>query len=381
MQTFGQWTAIADFPGEATNSCTSFEIDNVVYVSHGSDTNRFYALNTANNTWSEKAPIPGDHGRTWAVSFSLNGMGYIGGGDKSGNNLTQDFYKYDPALDEWTAIADFGGGLINGSFACSLNGKGYVIGGYDGSDYQFETWEYDPDKDEWKQLEHYPGGRSIFAAGFVLNGKIYMGTGSRDALAGESSFYEFTPETNTWVEKARFPGAPRKAAIGFAAKGYGFIGGGETNYSTQYDDFFAYDPENNTWSKAFKLGFASGSGLSWSVSEVVDDKVYMGTGTNLSGGFDHSNKFYVATVSDATVAVRDVSERTDARIYPNPAQGEINVGQSIAEVLITDQLGRVVLEAQDGEATLNISALQPGMYHVVTIDMQGFSRHETILKQ
>ena len=56
--------------------------------------------------WTNIADFPGTE-RDEAVSFSLNGMGYVGVGIKFPDHFT-DFYRYDPSANTWTQVASLG---------------------------------------------------------------------------------------------------------------------------------------------------------------------------------------------------------------------------------------------------------------------------------
>lgn len=54
----GQWTQLADFPGEARQMATAFVIDNTIYVFGGVNAsgklNDLWAYNTTTNSWTQK---------------------------------------------------------------------------------------------------------------------------------------------------------------------------------------------------------------------------------------------------------------------------------------------------------------------------------------
>lgn len=363
---FAQWESVSPYPGGATDGIASFEIDGKIYAGGGLGQQSFYELNPETGSWTEKAKIPGGVNRGWVIGFSINGKGYMGGGDKTGSfDVTNDFYRYDPSLDEWTQIADFGGGNRDGAFACSLNGKGYVFGGFNGTSAVSDVWEYDPDADSWTQKSNYPGGSAIFPAGFVANDKVYVGTGSPGGGGSSGSFYVYSPSTDSWKQKADFP-SPRQAAVGFAVGSTGYIGGGQENYSATFTDFYQYDIWTDTWSKQPSLDFAPTASVAWSGACVVNNTVFMGTGADFEGGtLNFSDKYYKADITPLSIAT---TAQHDVEIYPNPSSGVVHIksqnGGALGTIHIFNSTGELVLVSDGKSNVLSTSELATGIYSV-----------------
>src|SRR5262249_2456399 len=79
----------------------------------------------AQGTWTQRATFPGV-GSHFPFSFSINNKGYIGGGESSANQLTKDFWEYNPAADTWTQKADYGGPAMEAGVGFSIGNKGYA---------------------------------------------------------------------------------------------------------------------------------------------------------------------------------------------------------------------------------------------------------------
>ena len=362
-----QWNSISDYQGGATDGTSSFEINGKIYVGGGIGKSSFYELNPSTDTWTQKASIPGGINRGWVIGFSINGKGYMGGGDKTGSfDLTSDFYEYDPASDTWSQIANFGGGNIDGAYASSLNGKGYVFGGFNGSTAINDVWSYDPTSDTWTKMSDYPGGQAIFPTGFTLNDKIYVGTGSANGMAGKSDFYEYSPITDSWSQKANLP-SNRQACIGFSIGGIGYIGGGEENYTTIFTDFYAYDHVNDVWGLETALAFPSTAAVAWSTACAIGNDVYMGTGADFNGGtLNYSQNFYKAYFQPN--GIDSPESNYGLQLYPNPASSVINLkwdsDDHYASLTIYDSIGKVVLKTNQLDAPIDVSQLSKGIYTV-----------------
>ncbi|MFN8277483.1 MAG: hypothetical protein U0T84_08375 [Chitinophagales bacterium] len=202
--------------------------------------NDFYSYNTATNTWSAIAPLPGV-GRNGAVAFTAGSKGYVG----SGYNVSylNDFYKYNPATNTWSTI-DTVPILRADAVAFSINGKGYVgIGGnYFG--YLDDFYEYDTLADSWTSRATFPGGQVNEAAGFAISatGKGYVGLGGQ-SIAGSASFWEFDPTLNAWSSIASFPGGGRSNPFSFSTSAKGYVGNGKTAPGFGFfQDFYEYTP-------------------------------------------------------------------------------------------------------------------------------------------
>src|SRR5437773_758723 len=124
------------------------------------------------DTWLQKADFLGGV-RQFATGFSIGTKGYIGTGAAAGDSATQDFWEYDPALDSWTQKADFGGGQRAYFTTFGIGAKGYAGTGalYDAlgntiAEYS-DFWEYDPALDKWTQIADYGGSPIEHALGFA----------------------------------------------------------------------------------------------------------------------------------------------------------------------------------------------------------------------
>jgi hypothetical protein len=129
--------------------------------------------------------------------FAIGDYVYTGFGHGNGA-IYKDWYRYDPATEEWAPMADLPAeGRVAGT-QFSYNGIGYVLSG-DGDDhYSMETgefWAYDPLADSWQELPPHPGKSRWAPASFVLNGDVYLfnGTAYFDSVGSvyQSESYKF----------------------------------------------------------------------------------------------------------------------------------------------------------------------------------------------
>lgn len=189
------WTQVADFTGSARFEATAFAIDNLGYVCAGYDGNYLkdmYAYDPQSNTWSQKASFSGDK-LINAFAFAIDGKGYMGGGMNNGI-LNQEFWEYDPINDKWTEKNDLqddtadddendSGYAIARQQAVTfvINGKGYVGLGLR-STLDAQIWEYNPTLDQWTEKTSFEGSLRESAVGFALGDKGYVATGRSSSL-------------------------------------------------------------------------------------------------------------------------------------------------------------------------------------------------------
>jgi N-acetylneuraminic acid mutarotase len=131
------WTKKANFGFLGMQRATGFCIGGKGYLVNGMieipNANDYYfnsllEYNPWTDSWESKAPFPGTP-RIYTNTFVIGDYGYAGGGGRQAPMSWvdyNDFYKYNPATDQWTQIPNlpFGKTLFN-SF--TLNSKGYVV--------------------------------------------------------------------------------------------------------------------------------------------------------------------------------------------------------------------------------------------------------------
>lgn len=208
----------------------------------------------------------------------------------------------------WVEGSSFDGDSRSGAASFTIGDKGYLVGGYDGDDYLSDTWEYNSEDDYWieKATEdgsEFPGDARTGAVGFTIDGKGYVGTGynGSDELL---DFYEYDPETDSWSQKADFIGSARYSAIGFSINGKGYIGTGYDG--SEQKDFYEYDPTTDTWEQIYGFG---GEKRREGSAFVIDDIAYIGFGLH-NGSYE--DDFYSFDGTDFTQLNEPEDEDEDA---------------------------------------------------------------------
>ncbi len=252
------WTRLADFPGNPRAYPVGYAIGTKgyilteSYVSSDNDlSSEFWEYDPATNIWTQKASPPTTPARAYAVGFSIGTKGYIGLGIKDqfpGGGSTieyyQDFWEWDQTTNVWTRIADFPGNSRAGGIGFSIGNKGYIGTGSDGTSYTKDFWEWDQATNVWTKKADFGGAPRAYAVGFSIGNQGYIGTGYNGNPTSYlyQDFWEWDQATDAWTRIADFIGGPRSGAVGVSAGNKGYIGtgmGGSIIYAFQ--DFWEYD--------------------------------------------------------------------------------------------------------------------------------------------
>jgi N-acetylneuraminic acid mutarotase len=202
------WTRIADFPGGARFSVSSFSFNGKGYViggitkQSGTQTPQkdVWQYDPQQNKWTQLGNFPGNE-RGKATCFVIGQYAYFGTGNNKGT-FYKDFWRYDPINDSWLRKADFAGGAMEDQAGLAIGNYGYLAAGDNQNSTNVFPWQYDPSNDTWKQLSEYnfpifsmgPWGHSV---GFTLKGIGYV--------AKDDALYQLIPGTDvsqpvSWVQ-------------------------------------------------------------------------------------------------------------------------------------------------------------------------------------
>lgn len=203
-------------------------------------------------------------------------------------------------LGNWLTSSTFDGIARSSCASFTINDKGYVGTGYDGSDYLNDFWEFDIEGGYWVQKANFPGTERSATTGFAIGNHGYIGIGY-DGTSEKSDFYKYDPDTNTWQQVADFGGGERRAAVGFNSSSFGYVGCGYDG-SNDKKDFWKYDPVTDSWSEVIGFG---GNKRRNAVSFKIEDIVYMGTGK--SNGSDLKDFWSFDTNTETWTRLRDIS--------------------------------------------------------------------------
>lgn len=253
---------------------TGFQIGNVLYIASKSG-NGFFAYDTTTDTYAQKADLPDAANRREAISFSVDGKGYYGGGTVAPTNgcttengcFLTSFYEYDPVADTWTARAPMPQSIVFGT-AVGYGGMGYAGLGEVYSPVLMQRvksskwFRFDPAANAWSAMQNFMGASdtdyyNTFSetASALLDGDIYIfgGKGNGNYNNYTDNVYKYDIGANAWSLVDGDPGKNRTEAAGFYLDGKIYIGGGHD--SEALNDFWQYDIASDSWTQKANLPF------------------------------------------------------------------------------------------------------------------------------
>jgi len=286
--------------------------------------------NNPNSLFSNKLPVDVNYEGPWTQknsfssatgsqnSFAIGSKGYLIGGTTGTNAYSNQVWEYTPATDSWQRLGDFPGGARVAAVSYSLNGKGYLALGQDDGVVYDDFWEYDPLTDSWRQLPSYPGGRRRYSFAFTIGNTGYIGGGELFQGGDPTTpidFWSFDHSAEIWLQRQNLPTAFQFAhsfststagyvyqpirmwkydpignvwepkaplmifgsisidqAVGNDGKGYFF--------DRANDRFFEYDPAQDSWLQRVSLNTLVPARVSFAVNSVI----YYGLGYYITGG-------------------------------------------------------------------------------------------------
>jgi len=242
------------------------------------------------NFWKHAASFTGDT-RSDAVAFSLNGKGYVYGG--WGDNIYKsDFWEFIPELDVWLPTISLPESFRYKAISFVINDTtAYVgLGGYFNQQTMQDTlfkdvWAFSNNNYEWKRMATFPGKGRTGAVAFTIDTMAYIGLGNcNDTLL--SDFWAYNAKQNLWQQLSNFPAQARSGATAFAINGKGFVTCGQGKNFTVYNDLWEYNPTTDSWIRKADFRGEAREGLT---SFVADNNAFVGLGWSPNG---LQNDFY-----------------------------------------------------------------------------------------
>jgi len=226
----------------------------------------------SNELWVTKTQMPTP--RSYFAAAAVNGKIYvIGGYDFNTYGRLATVEEYDPATNTWALTPKASmQAPRSGLAAAVVNNKIYAIGGRDESSLT-TVEEYDPETDRWETKANMPTARSALAT-VTVNNRIYVIGG----VNGSNHFddvEEYDPETNTWQTKTNMPTA-RSALAAVAVNNKIYAIGGQKGSSLSWENE-EYDPATDSWRSRAPMNHER----NFLASGAVNGKIYAIGGTPL----------------------------------------------------------------------------------------------------
>lgn len=240
--------------------------------------------------WEQMSAFPGTL-RHSCGSFSLNGKGYIAGGYGDNNQVLNDLWEYDPTTDTYLQKNNLPIQVYGASYFV-INNVAYLINGWTNtSGVTNDTlYSYDSQNDNWVAVTTYPGTPAYTCASFVLNNKVYIGIGYAPYT---NELWEYDPAINTWTPKANYPGADRQNSTAFVINNIAYVGFGADGFGA-FDDFYSYDPATDQWTLVTTF---PGTERYAANCFVINDKAYISCGSDLNNFLTDCWEFDPSTVT------------------------------------------------------------------------------------
>ena len=208
-------------------------------------------------TWQTLAPMPSK--RQELATAVLNGKIYVIGGYDVDGNSTATVEVYDPDSDTWASAHPIPF-AVNHNSAAVAAGKLYSFGASGKPAYV-----YDPANDSWAPVASMNFEHGGTAAVGVIGDKIYV-AGGNGASMRQLEVYD--PVANTWTIRAEMAVGRNHTGGGVIDGKFYVVGGrGEANSATALE---VYDPQTNSWSSRAPMptgrsgiGVAAVSGELW----------------------------------------------------------------------------------------------------------------------
>jgi uncharacterized protein YjbI with pentapeptide repeats/N-acetylneuraminic acid mutarotase len=314
------WQEMSPHPGEGRwVSDGVVEVEGEIYLVAGYGTSRKDTLlkfNPQTDKWVSLAPL--DFARDRVASAVLNGRIYLIGG-YDGTSKLKHVDVYDPATNSWNSAADLPE-AIERSTAESFNGKIYLLGGTGD-----KVYSYDPSINIWSEeanmTKNINGGSSC-----IFNGRIWLAK-EKDALSYDPILKEWKTETSFNLNK----GQPAM----WTYEGNLYAGGGPQN-----DLVEKFSIETQQWENHGKLPYMVSNAKAF----VVQHHLYLVSGDVNPTGL--SNKVFVVDLDQPTNGVYDLYRKDgDAPVGTPVVQSEYADGSVTASKMAEGSVSKSALDA------------------------------------
>ena len=157
------WSQLTDFPGGARRETVAFALGEKLFVGQGNATMGtpqlkadFYSLNTVSGNWSAIADFPGE-ARWYGTAVSTGLFGYAGTGYNAAGTFLSDMYRFNPGSESWEMIGTFPGNGIRGMSAFAIGKTPYLLTGLKtGPERTSEMWKLNGEPDLEIEPACYP---------------------------------------------------------------------------------------------------------------------------------------------------------------------------------------------------------------------------------
>lgn len=147
-----------------------------------------FVYNPIDNLYAPAGHFPGEH-RYYTMGITCNGKGYILPGWSPGPTIVNDFWEKDPSTNGWTKKSILPNLGRPGMAAFSLDSLIYAGLGNGMRDF----YVYNPKIDTWKRIQNFGGSNRWKGVSFAIGNKAYIGLGEESFNNSVKDFWEFDP--------------------------------------------------------------------------------------------------------------------------------------------------------------------------------------------
>ena len=214
------------------------------------------------------------------------GLGYSGEGIYKDDAFLRDFYRYEPATDTWTRLADYPSGNTVAAISFTDGQDIYVGFGY--HNFTHELFHYSVEQNTWTQVStsldrsDYPP-RVMSPISGTVGQRYFVGTGHRNWVG--SFLAEYLPASDSWEKRTPVPGKARHNAACTTTDDRLFVLGGwhygdSLTNGFHFEDILAYDPDNDAWSS---FGTMPCGPAENHIAATIGNTIYFGLGEDQHG--------------------------------------------------------------------------------------------------
>lgn len=236
------------------------------------DTGTNQAFLPSANRWMDLAPDPVMRSNAAAVVHGLSA--YVAGGRSlPSGDVLNNFERYDALTNRWTALPPLptpraGLGLaVVGDMIYAVGGRDCSL--FDVCGQALDVNEaYNIRTGRWEAKEPLPTAR-MDASAVALNGKIYVIGGYNDAEGGQLSQVEiYDPATDSWTKGAKLPSARSNAGAAVCADQVVVFGGYAPTFAPR-SSVWIYDTVSDRWKRGPDLKVPRDGGQAARAGDVV----------------------------------------------------------------------------------------------------------------
>lgn len=251
----GTWTDSPALPQDLLDAGGA-AIDGKIYVVDGKTSvgpqSTLYIFDTATQTWSTGAGLPGAAVENPAAVAYQGQLYVIGGSTQASSGATTSAHRYDPATNTWTTLPSMATGR-GGPAAAVVGDDIWVAGGMDANGASLAstevfhiptgTWSAGP---TMATARDNPGAAAVGGTLYVFGGRTRLANGT-EVNPTLASMEFLAPGANAWQAGASMPTGRRTFAVGVLDGKIVATGGEATPTGGTFPQTEAYDPVTGAW--------------------------------------------------------------------------------------------------------------------------------------